>query len=458
MTREDFIESIISNIDDKFAKIEVKNELEAHLDDRIAFYTDAGYSYDYALEKAIERMGNAEELSEKLSGIHNTEKYRKLAYVFTVLYGLGAILGLVLTVLYHITVIELSDHPVLPCICSSIIFLIASLGFYYSQKSLDDGNLILFSGVSVFNLFAAPITFIPCGFSILSLLFEFPCALYEADEFDYFYYPFEYSVFDFFINNDTLHFIISIVLWILMCAFALFPMISGTISFKSFLNNKDKLNLKFAEKAKRYGVFLIILSIIGVVSISAELGIESAAVQYKNIKMQTRYDFDFDEAWNIYNSITLPVSFDKAYEEAKQYGSDFDEEDYYLLQQLDYYENYWCSISFENTDFKAKKINEHPKYFNEAYFINNSNPTLENEEINRLQQLKIGTTVDDLWNIVSPKYIGDCEIIYDDSSEKTLTKIYTFYYKNSINSITLTYENGKLKETIDDIEVYGVLD
>ena len=57
MKKEEYIDSVIKQIKNSRAKAEIKAELISHLEDRIKFYTDCGYSYDQACEKAIEKNG-----------------------------------------------------------------------------------------------------------------------------------------------------------------------------------------------------------------------------------------------------------------------------------------------------------------------------------------------------------------------------------------------------------------
>ncbi len=88
MTKEEYIESILSGIDDKYAKIEIKTELEAHLDDRIAFYTDAGYDSEHATKKAIERMGNAQTIAYQMNNLHGNRKTTAFIWILAILFCL----------------------------------------------------------------------------------------------------------------------------------------------------------------------------------------------------------------------------------------------------------------------------------------------------------------------------------------------------------------------------------
>ena len=84
MRKEEYIQEVISKIENKKARREVEKELSAHIDDRIAYYVDAGWDEDSANEKAMEHMGNVESVAEKLGLIHNVWK----RYCFIVLTAL----------------------------------------------------------------------------------------------------------------------------------------------------------------------------------------------------------------------------------------------------------------------------------------------------------------------------------------------------------------------------------
>lgn len=57
MKKEEYIDSVIKQIKNSRAKAEIKAELISHLEDRIEYYKDSGYTYEQACEKAIEKNG-----------------------------------------------------------------------------------------------------------------------------------------------------------------------------------------------------------------------------------------------------------------------------------------------------------------------------------------------------------------------------------------------------------------
>ena len=75
MRKEEYIQEVISRIENKRAKIEVEKELSAHIDDRISYYTDAGWDKETANEKALEHMGEAKEIGEQMALVHSKIKF-----------------------------------------------------------------------------------------------------------------------------------------------------------------------------------------------------------------------------------------------------------------------------------------------------------------------------------------------------------------------------------------------
>ena len=70
MRKEEYIQEVISRIENKKARREVEKELSAHIDDRISYYTDAGWDEQTANEKAMEHMGKSEEVAEEMGKLH----------------------------------------------------------------------------------------------------------------------------------------------------------------------------------------------------------------------------------------------------------------------------------------------------------------------------------------------------------------------------------------------------
>ena len=72
MRKEEYINEVISKIENKKARREVEKELSAHIDDRISYYTDAGWDEETANVKAMEHMGKAEDVADNMSRLHSS--------------------------------------------------------------------------------------------------------------------------------------------------------------------------------------------------------------------------------------------------------------------------------------------------------------------------------------------------------------------------------------------------
>lgn len=82
MRKEEYIQEVISRIENKKARREVEQELSAHIDDRISYYTDAGWDEQTANEKAMSNMGKTEDVADKMRKLHPKE-YSKALLVLT---------------------------------------------------------------------------------------------------------------------------------------------------------------------------------------------------------------------------------------------------------------------------------------------------------------------------------------------------------------------------------------
>lgn len=85
MKKEEYIDSVIKQIKNSRAKAEIKAELISHLEDRIEFYTDCGYSYDQACDKGIEKMGSTIQLAIQMDKLYST-KFNTALIVLLVLF------------------------------------------------------------------------------------------------------------------------------------------------------------------------------------------------------------------------------------------------------------------------------------------------------------------------------------------------------------------------------------
>lgn len=85
MKKEEYINSVIKQIKNSRAKAEIKSELASHIEDRIEYYKDSGYTYEQACEKAIEKMGSTTQLAIQMDKLYST-KFNTALVVLLVLF------------------------------------------------------------------------------------------------------------------------------------------------------------------------------------------------------------------------------------------------------------------------------------------------------------------------------------------------------------------------------------
>ncbi|MDE6412576.1 MAG: permease prefix domain 1-containing protein, partial [Eubacterium sp.] len=184
MTRQEYIEIVLSQIKNKTAKREVERELQSHIDDRIEYYTDAGYSAEYSENKALSLMGNPDEVGEKLDKLHNNTHYIILAFLFMLFYVVGLITANIkihdFSIINLVDFVEVSEFS---SIVSVLIFASAALCFKFSVKSKSSKALIPFGVISIAGFFISPYALRPACYEIISLITDFPAAVISGDYF-----------------------------------------------------------------------------------------------------------------------------------------------------------------------------------------------------------------------------------------------------------------------------------
>ena len=92
MRKDEYIREVVSRIENKKARAEVEKELSNHIDDRISYYTDAGWDEETANIKAMEHMGEPEKAAVSLARIHMGSG-RVIFIILMVSFGVLALLN-----------------------------------------------------------------------------------------------------------------------------------------------------------------------------------------------------------------------------------------------------------------------------------------------------------------------------------------------------------------------------
>ncbi len=94
---KEYLKSICEQIKYKPIREEISNEIEAHIIDLKQEYINDGIKEEDAEQKAINQMGNAEEIGKKLNQIHRPRVDFKLIFITIILLGFGFLVSFIRT-------------------------------------------------------------------------------------------------------------------------------------------------------------------------------------------------------------------------------------------------------------------------------------------------------------------------------------------------------------------------
>ncbi len=97
MQIKEYLKSICEQIEYKPIREEISNEIETHIIDLKQEYINDGIKEEDAEQKAINQMGNAEEIGKKLNQIHRPRVDFKLIFITIILLGFGFLVSFIRT-------------------------------------------------------------------------------------------------------------------------------------------------------------------------------------------------------------------------------------------------------------------------------------------------------------------------------------------------------------------------
>lgn len=443
MDIKEYIDIATSKITGRRDRFFVEMELKSHIDDRIQYYTDAGYTQEEAEQKAIERMGSPENVSKNISAVHNSARYKKLAIMFNILYIAGTTFGCGWTI-YLLRSLELSNIGVafLTCLFSIFWFGIMGLACHFSHKS-QNPSVLMFNGIlSVENIAVAPFMYLPTFSTILSLPFEFPYELYSKNHrFEFFYYPLDTNIFE---NvNPALASVVSWILWVIMFTSVLVPVINAISSIttaKRYNNDDyDGSDDRRYKRAIRFSKALIIIAIISAMCLTIE-GVVGANYEYvKQKTAEMSFSSDSKQAWELFDSITIPSNKEDVLDVLGDKDYELDWETYEQTGDLQLIENYNYNLQIANIYWE----NSSPVYDFTQKSISCYNRNNSTDELNRLNSIDF-KTLDEFMALVDRENISYCSVDLDNTT--------TIEMLSDDTELYLIFDDGKLvsKELMKD--------
>lgn len=456
MDRNEYIEIVISKLKDRKNRLEIKQEIENHIADRKEYYLDCGFSQEEAEQKALEHMGDAKELSVTISNLHNSDIYKKLSLIFSGLYCFGIILGLILTQMFLSRVILLDDgfNAGGACIASVVVFLFASLSFRFAHKSQDELSLYVNGCLGIANVLLAPLTFLPCGYSILALIFEFPVSLYTSNEvyggtFTYFYFPFENIIFEQMDFSGVYSEIMYVILWFLMCFFGLFPIISAVLSLVTASHIKheqyENINEAFLKKIKKYSKMLLVLSVAGVIAITIEASVTEISAKVQRERDEANHIVYIEEALEIFEGIPIPCSEEQA---LKLVSNDVynEESDYKEFGSLTVMANNGCSI-FLYEDSSYNEYGEYDGVFDEKRIII-SGEGFSLTQVKEAEKTPVGTDIEEFFKTYPKENCEEISVTNCNEGELIYVTLSCYDSNDDYSYVCVSFLNGKFDSVL----------
>lgn len=417
MLKTDYINAVIHKIKSKSARIEIETELSAHIDDRIDYFKDCGLDDETAIKKALERMGDPMTVAEKFDNLYTNPLYKTVSYVFTALYCIGLFAGAVLAVSCYANVVNLDEIETAWGICfgSVMLFICSILSLIFALKAKERMPLKALGISSLIGAILSPFSLIPCGYIVLSLLFDFIPDLISSEQFGYIYYPFK--------NTDCEEF-----LYIVMFLFGGFAIATGFLSlkFSKDYHNSVELSVRNRKKAKIYIIVLIVFSLTAVFNFS----FESIITINDSVRSYMNEENDFKLAYALFEQIELPfdeADFLEKYPEYSIRPALYDKE---VKEICGYYSN--CVVTIPDN---------YTKRLENLASIGEKRCYSEYEITELDSQIKKGITMDEFFTFYEKDKAA--VFLYESKNESEIVKI-EFNDKNLHFHVNYTFENGIL--------------
>ena len=165
--KNEYLSLVSSFLKNKRSKPALLAELEAHIEDKIAFYEEQGKSREEAEKLAVEAMGEPEQTAVSLNALHNKKWYKQGANiaalaVLAVIAALFAFFALTSPVYLYSDVDNLHPHRIAVDLMSLSVFTAFTGLLYFGFKKK---NLFIIKSVFVFILIQVIFNSVSIGIS-----------------------------------------------------------------------------------------------------------------------------------------------------------------------------------------------------------------------------------------------------------------------------------------------------
>lgn len=444
MDKNEYLSKVISLVKGKHAKREIEKELSSHIDDRIDYYTDAGYDREYATAHAIEMMGSPTDVAKSMEKLYNNTLWVILSILSMLCYIIGLIYVRINPIDFAvINMVDFEELSTLPCVISVLIFLAGALAFCFAKKSKSPILLTVFGvlGITapIFSLYAQ----IPFGYQAISLFTDFPVAIITKQPF------FEGEVFwhldDLFESGINIG--ITYALIILSVLISLIGVVMGIVSLVYAKELSSGIaSAKFEKRVNKFAVFVLVLSLFTLTVTLSEVAYDNIYYSRINAEFDASLDGNYEDAMYEFEQLNIPMTKDEVKALAKEKDvPDFEIEDIDSIGFVTIYQNdaYDIIISddYEDGIFECKR------------FLALYNNEITKEQAEALKKLKKGDSIDQLFAVVSYRGFSDYSESVDVVNGDKIINVCVSYKDESFD---IMFENDKLVDTsfFEEEELY----
>lgn len=266
MTREIYVNTVLKHIKNKSLHAEIRAELENHIAERMEYYTDCGYDGGAAEDKAIEKMGDANETGKRLGKLNNyPAAVAKTIISFTIYLICVFVYAFSYKVIYAIISPDPSalDTVGLIVSCAAFIAGAVSLRLIYKHSLAIFG--MVYGAVNIIVGLTCWWLFNPIAYGIIGFFTSFIGSkghLLNGSPSTNLSY----------IQNESISNILYYVTIGFIMLFMLYALASGIMALKFGVKlYKNNLTEKDRKKANQFSIFFLILAIFGVMTTAAEI-------------------------------------------------------------------------------------------------------------------------------------------------------------------------------------------
>lgn len=305
MNTQLYIENVLKHIKNKSFKRELEDELMAHIHDRIDYFADIGYNDEEAEQKAVEQMGDADELGEKLNRLHGNKAALGVSILLIVVFAVCMIYYFRTALRFMVISTDGGELEPSAFIASAISLLSVAVCYRISLKNRFPGVAVTLGALNIAAV-AAPFLFLPAGYSIIGFFTDFP-AVFIDKEFYFFYGQISWGI-DSYIDWEWL---ISLISWaeiIFTAMFFLSPLINGIMAIRCGLGMIKDENFVLKEKHfKRFSLILCLLAAFSAIAVTSEISADLIKADNYNKYIQSSFYSDHKNSQEIFDELAVPM-------------------------------------------------------------------------------------------------------------------------------------------------------